>query len=156
MQKLNLPEFDIRIRNVNGQKQVFDIIRNKYVALIPEEWVRQYFINFLLVEKKIPRGLISVEHPLTLNSVNHRADIVAFSRNGIPLLVVECKSPDIQINQSVIQQVSRYNLLLKAPYLILTNGLIHFCIKIDFSSNTTITLDYIPTYDDMIENKLLQ
>jgi type I site-specific restriction endonuclease len=152
MQKLNLPEYIVKTRIIEGQQQIFDEIRRKYVALIPEEWVRQHFINYLLNDRKFPKGLLAVEHPLTINKVNHRADIVAFSSDGKPLVVVECKAPEVAINQSVIQQISRYNILLKAPILILTNGLIHFCVRIDFDRNTSSTLDSIPFYKDLIGN----
>ena len=151
MQKLNLPEYSVKTRIVEGQQQIFDEIRKKYVALIPEEWVRQLFINYLVNDRKFPKGLLAVEHPLTINNVNHRADIVAFASNGKPLVVVECKAPDIQVNQSVIQQISRYNILLKAPILILTNGLIHFCVRIDFEKNISSPLDSIPYYQDLTE-----
>lgn len=149
MQKLNLPEYPVKKRTVDGQQQIFDEIRRKYVALIPEEWVRQHFINYLVNDKGFPKGLVAVEHPLTINRVNHRADIVAFSSDGKPLVVVECKAPDVAIDQSVIQQISRYNILLKAPILILTNGLVHYCVSIDFDNNTSSSFDSIPLYQDI-------
>ena len=152
MQKLNLPEFSVKTRIVDGQQQIFDEVRRKYVALIPEEWVRQHFIKYLINDKGFPKGLFAIEHPLTINGVNHRADIVAFSSNGKPLVVVECKASDVAINQSVIQQISRYNILLKAPILILTNGLVHFCVRIDFENNHTLPLNSIPFYKDLIGN----
>jgi type I site-specific restriction endonuclease len=152
MQKLNLPEYPIKVRTSEGNQQIFDEIRKKYVALIPEEWVRQHFINYLVNDRKFPKGLIAVEHPLIINKVSHRADIVAFSSDGKPKVVVECKAPEVQINQSVIQQVSRYNILLKAPILILTNGLVHFCVKIDFEKQQTQNLESIPFYQDLFES----
>ena len=150
MQKLNLPEYSVKTKIVEGQNQIFDEIRRKYVALIPEEWVRQHFINYLVNDRKFPKGLIAVEHPLTINKVNHRADIVAFTSDGKPLVVVECKAPDVAINQAVIQQIARYNILLKAPILILTNGLIHFCVRVDFEKSTSQPLSSIPFYQDII------
>ncbi len=152
MQKLNLPEYQVKVRTSNGNQQIFDEIRKKYVALIPEEWVRQHFINYLVNDRKFPKGLIAVEHPLIINKVSHRADIVAFSSDGKAKVVVECKAPEVQINQSVIQQVSRYNILLKAPILILTNGLVHFCVKIDFEKQQTQNLESIPFYQDLFES----
>lgn len=150
MQKLNLPEYIVKTRITEGQLQIFDEIRRKYVALIPEEWVRQHFINYLVKDRKFPKGLLAVEHPLTINKVKHRADIVAFDSTGKPLVIVECKAPEVQINQSVILQASRYNILMKAPILILTNGLIHFCIRIDFEKNQSFTIDSIPFYQDLV------
>lgn len=149
MQKLNLPEYSVKTRIVNSQQQIFDEIRRKYVTLIPEEWVRQHFINYLVNDRKFPKGLLSVEHPLTINNVSHRADIVAFASDGKPLVVVECKAPEIAINQSVIQQISRYNILLKAPILILTNGMVHYCVRINFENNTSASVDSIPFYQDI-------
>ncbi len=152
MQKLNLPEYSVKTRIVDGQQQIFDDIRRKYVALIPEEWVRQHFINYLVNDRKFPKGLIAVEHPLTINKVSHRADVVVFASDGKPMVVVECKAPDVAINQSVIQQISRYNILLKAPILILTNGLVHYCVRIDFENNTSQPIDSIPFYQDILGN----
>jgi len=149
MQKLNLPDFQLKIRVVGGQQQIFDEIRKKYVALIPEEWVRQNFIQYLVYSRKYPKGLIAVEHPLIINGVSHRADIVVFSSSGKPLAIIECKATDVAIDQSVVQQASRYNLLLKAPYLMLTNGLVHFCVKIDFEKGLSLPLDTIPFYNDL-------
>ncbi len=151
MVKLNLPEYPTKTRTVDGQLQIFDEIRKKYIALIPEEWVRQHFINYLVSDRKFPKGLIIVEYPLEINNVKHRADIVVFSSQGKPIVVVECKAPEVQINQNVIQQISRYNILLKAPILILTNGLVHFCVKIDFEKKLTINLDSIPYYQDVAD-----
>jgi type I site-specific restriction endonuclease len=152
MQKLNLPEYSPRIKGAEGQPLIFDEIRRKYVALIPEEWVRQHFINYLVNDRKFPKGLLAVEHPLTINKVNHRADIVAFNSNGKPIVVVECKAPDVPVKQNVIQQIARYNILLKAPILILTNGLVHYCVRIDFENNTSKPLESIPFYKDLIAN----
>ena len=150
MQKLNLPEYSVKTRVVEGQWQIFDEIRRKYTALIPEEWVRQHFINYLVNDRKFPKGLLAVEHPLTINKVNHRADIVAFASDGKPLAVIECKAPDVAINQNVIQQISRYNILLKAPILILTNGLVHYCVRIDFEKNSSSPLESIPFFQDIV------
>jgi len=149
MHRLNLPDYPSKMRIVDGQQQIFDEVRKKYVALIPEEWVRQQFIGYLLNDRKYPKSLIAVEHPLTINGVNHRADIVVFKSDGKPLVVVECKAPEVSITQSVLQQISRYNILFKAPILILTNGLFHFCVQIDFESSTSQQLASIPSYEEL-------
>lgn len=149
MHRLNLPDYPSKTRIVDGQQQIFDEVRRKYVALIPEEWVRQQFIGYLLNDRKYPKSLIAVEHPLTINGVNHRADIVVFKSDGKPLVVVECKAPDVPISKTVLQQISRYNIHYKAPILILTNGLFHFCVKIDFESSTSTQLSAIPSYDEL-------
>lgn len=149
MHRLNLPEYPVKTRIVDGQQQIFDEVRKKYVALIPEEWVRQQFIGYMINDLKYPKSLIAVEHPLTINGVNHRADIVLFKSDGKPLVVVECKAPDVSITQSVLQQISRYNILFKAPILILTNGLFHFCVQIDFETSTSKQLSSIPNYVEL-------
>ncbi len=149
MQQLNLPGFDIKTRFDKNQTQVFDTIRKKYVALTPEEWVRQHFINYMVAHLKYPKGLIAVEHPLFINGVSHRVDIVAFSPDAKPLLIVECKATNIRIDQSVVQQVTRYNIFLKAPYLILTNGMVHFCVRVDFKSGLSTPLKTIPYYNEI-------
>ena len=113
-------------------------------------WVRQNFIHYLINLRKYPKGLIAVEHPLSINGVSHRADIVMFSSNGVPLVVIECKATNVAIDQNVVQQASRYNILLKAPYLMLTNGLVHFCVRIDFEKGSSLALDSIPFYNDLI------
>ena len=154
MYKLNLPEYPIKRRSFNGQSQIFDEIRRKYVALTHEEWVRQHFVTYLINDRKFPKGLIAVEYSLEINKVNHRADVVAFNNQSKPLVVVECKAPDVPINQQVIQQISRYNILLKAPLLILTNGLVHFCVRIDFERGTTSTLESIPLFQEIDEKNV--
>jgi len=149
MQQLNLPEFQAKTRLFEGQHQIFDGIRRKYVALTPEEWVRQHLINYLVIEKKFPNGLLAVEYPLIINKVKHRADVVAFNSKGKPILVVECKAPEVNINNDVILQISRYNILLKAPFLIVSNGIVHFCVKVDFKNSSTQPLSIIPYYAEI-------
>ena len=154
MQNLNFPSFDIKTRVLDGQSQVFDPIRKKYVALIPEEWVRQHVIYYLVEERKYSINLMAVEHPFTINRVKHRADIVAFDSLGRPILVVECKAPEVNIDDSTIHQVTRYNLFLRAPFIIVTNGLVHFCARIDFEKGQTTVLKQIPLFTDIINNHI--
>lgn len=153
MQQLNLPEFEVRIRHYDGYDQIFDSIRGRYVACTPEEWVRQHFINYLVVNKSCPKGLISVELPLTINRVSHRADIVVFDNNAKPLMLIECKAPGIVISNEVLLQVSRYNILLKAPFLVVTNGLNHYCMRISDRGSRIDKLISIPDYKEMIESR---
>jgi type I site-specific restriction endonuclease len=145
---LNLPSFDLRTRLVSGEGQIFDPIRRRFVALTPEEWVRQHFINYLVTEKGYPKGLISVEVPLVINRVNHRADIVCFSSEAKPILVVECKAPNVRISGQTLRQVSRYNLLLKAPFLVVTNGLVHYSIRL--TARGVEKLGSIPAYKEVM------
>lgn len=126
---------------------IFDSIRNKYVALTPEEWVRQNFLQYLIRIKKMPPSLIRVEMFLELNGLAKRSDIVVHDRQGNPLLAVECKAPTVKITQSVFEQLARYNLQLNVPWLAVTNGLTHFICKFSVSEKQYLFLDDIPEYD---------
>lgn len=146
---LNLPAFDINTRTYKGQQQVFDPIRKKFVALTPEEWVRQHIINYLVEHKSFPAGLIAVEHPVVLSGMQQRVDIVVFSRSGDPVLVVECKADSVKITQDTFAQAARYNLVLKASYLVVSNGLKHYCSRVDLENKKFTPLPNIPMYDDL-------
>jgi predicted type IV restriction endonuclease len=144
--KLNLPSYEVKLREENLQKQIFDPIRRKYVALTPEEWVRQHFINYLTIHKGFSKGLLSIEHLVNVNNMPQRADIVAYNRNGQALLIVECKAPSVQLTKEVYEQAARYNLSLKAEFLVVTNGLNHFCSRIDLANFTFTPLKEIPPF----------
>ncbi len=154
MQRLNLPEYSFNVRKSNeGKIEIFDRTRKKYVALTPEEWVRQNFIQFLINDKNTPNTLISVEKEIILNKTKRRPDIVIFSKNGIAKTIVECKAPDIKITQKVFDQIAAYNISLQVDYLIVTNGLHHFCCKIDYHKRNFEFLENIPDYS-IITSKL--
>ncbi len=121
-------------------------MRKKYFVLTPEEWVRQHFVQFLIEEKKYPVSLIALEKQLTINNRKKRTDILIFNAVGEPDIIVECKAPQIKISQDTFDQIARYNLKLKANYLIVTNGLEHFFCKMDFENETYIFLKDIPDY----------
>ena len=146
MEKLNLPQYQIKIKEEGDKKYIFDPIRKKYLVLLPEEWVRQNFIQFLIQEKEYSASLIEVEKGLKLNELNKRADIVVSDNTGQPFVLVECKAPKVKIDQEVFEQVARYNMVFKVPYLIVTNGLEHYCAKIDFEKNSFEFLKEIPNY----------
>ncbi len=148
---INLPPFPTKTRQVGEQLQVLDIIRKRYVALTPEEWVRQHFINFLREHKGYPSGLISVELPVKINGMQQRADIVVFNRAGSPLMVVECKAPSVQITNETYAQAARYNLTLQAPLLVVTNGLNHFCSQIDLANRSFNSIQEIPEYEEALQ-----
>ncbi|MBR5957955.1 MAG: type I restriction enzyme HsdR N-terminal domain-containing protein [Salinivirgaceae bacterium] len=141
MEKLNLPDYsaDIRI----SQKQVFDPLRRKYVALTPEEWVRQNIIRHLLA-LGFPQGLISVEQPITYNGLQKRCDIVVYNRQAQPRMIVECKAPQVSITQKVFDQIAVYNLQLNVEYLLVTNGLQHFCCHINPENKQVVFLPDFP------------
>jgi hypothetical protein len=147
MQKLNLPDFNFKIKNSENKMLIFDNLRKKYLVLTPEEWVRQHFVHYLISEKKYPISLIAIEKQLTLNTRKKRTDILVFNQIGTPELIVECKAPSVKITQDTFDQIARYNLKLNANYLIVTNGLTHFYCKMDFKNKTYIFLRDIPAYN---------
>ncbi|PKP32855.1 MAG: restriction endonuclease subunit R [Bacteroidetes bacterium HGW-Bacteroidetes-17] len=149
MKKLNLPEFEFRLRKSNDRTEIFDEFRKKYIVLTPEEWVRQNLLKYLHFNKNIPKGLITVEKGLTLNQLKKRADILIYTRKGNPCMIVECKSPDISIDQNTFEQIARYNMTLKVDYLLVSNGLEHFCCKIDFENKSFSFLEDIPNFETL-------
>jgi len=151
MQQLNLPEAKLKILKENNKLKIFDIIRKKYVAFTPEEQVRQEFIHYLINEKQYPKGLFSVEKQLKVFDTEKRADIVLYDTSGKPLVIVECKAPEVSITQKAFDQIARYNMTFKADYLIVTNGLKHYCCKPDYQNNTYEFLKEIPTYDKIVK-----
>lgn len=147
MIKLNLPNYKFKLKSSENKTLIFDNFRKKYFVLTPEEWVRQHFVQFLIDEKKYPVSLIAIEKQLTINNRKKRTDILVFNTDGNPDIIVECKAPQIKITQATFDQIARYNLKLKANYLIVTNGLDHFYCKMDFEKETYIFLKEIPTYN---------
>ncbi|MDD2798673.1 MAG: type I restriction enzyme HsdR N-terminal domain-containing protein [Bacteroidales bacterium] len=150
MLRLNLPSKEFKIRESDGKLAIFDEIRKKYVALTPEEWVRQHFIYFLISDKNYPKSLIANEISIKLNNTSKRCDSVIYDRNFNPLVIVEYKAPEIEITQAVFDQISRYNIVFKVPYLIVSNGLVHYCCHIDYTLNKTTFLSEIPLYESII------
>ncbi len=146
MQKLNLPTYNFKLKSSENKTLIFDKLRKKYMVLTPEEWVRQHYVYFLVEEKKYPISLIALEKQLTINNRKKRTDILVFNSDGTPEIIVECKAPSIKITQDTFDQIARYNLKLKANYLIVTNGLEHFYCKMDFENETYIFLKDIPNY----------
>ena len=146
---LNLPLFSFRIREQNGKKLIFDSFRRRWVKLNPEEWVRQNFARYLTEFKHFPASLVAVERSLRLNRHDFRTDIVLFSKSGLPLVVVECKGPEVKISQQVFDQIARYNLELRVSHLIVTNGLTHYCCRFDQTALTYTFLPEIPDYKEL-------
>ncbi len=147
MQKLNLPTYKFKLKSSENKTLIFDKLRKRYFVLTPEEWVRQHFIQFLVDEKKYPTSLIAIEKQLIINNRKKRTDILIFNTEGNHHIIVECKAPSIKITQDTFDQIARYNLKLKAEYLIVTNGLKHFYCKMDFENETYIFLKEIPVYN---------
>ena len=150
MQKLNLPSYNFKIRKNNNNYEIFDSIRKQYVSLSPEEWVRQNFIRFLVEEKKYPEMLIAVEKSIKLNRMIRRPDIVIYDKTTKAKLIVECKAPSVKITQNAVDQVVRYNMALKVDYLVVTNGLSHYCIQINYKENKYNFINEIPDFKELI------
>lgn len=144
---LNLPQKSLQLRKKEDKTEVFDILRKKWVVLTPEEKVRQYFAHYLIDFKKYPPGLLAVEYSLEVNSLKRRADMVAFDKFGHPIVMIECKAPSVKINQEVFDQIARYNLSMKVDYLIVTNGMQHYCCQMDIPNQKYYFLEEIPDYD---------
>jgi len=148
--KLNLPPYDVRVTvNVSGERAIYDRLRQKYVALTPEEWVRQHFVEFMIVHRGYPASLMANEVGITLNGTRRRCDTVVFDRRGLPLTIVEYKSPDVAVTQKTFDQIVRYNMVLHARYLIVSNGLTHYCCEIDYDGHTYSFLDDVPEYGSL-------
>lgn len=145
MLALNLPEFSPKIKKTD-KLYIWDKIRRKYVALTPEEWVRQHFINYLVTEKKYPPSLIANETQINLNGQKKRCDSVIYDSVISPLVIVEYKAPDVKITQEVFNQIVRYNIVLKVKYLIVSNGMQHYCCKMNYENMTFEYLSDIPDY----------
>ena len=149
MDKLNLPDFEIRTSVVNGKDAIFDIIRKKFVHLTPEEWVRQHFVHYLIDHLGYPRSLIKIESGLHYNRLAKRADIIIYNSEGRAVMVVECKSPSVRITQDSFHQAAIYNQELQAEFIVVTNGIEHHCSHIDFGSRTAHFISEIPGYRDV-------
>ena len=146
MFSLNLPDFQVKIAVTDGKKMIFDPLRRKYVALTPEEWVRQHFVHFLIQHKGYPSGLLANEVQLTLNGTRKRCDTVLYDRTRTPRMIIEYKAPTVPITRQVFDQITRYNIALKVDYLIVSNGLEHYCCKVDYGRFCCNFLKEIPDY----------
>lgn len=143
---LALPDHGLKTRHGADGPQVFDAIRRQWVALLPEEWVRQHFINFLVRDRGCPASLIAVERTLALNGLSKRADIVVHAADGRPVALVECKAPGVKVSQSVFEQAARYNSVFKVKWLIVSNGLQHYCCRVDHSTGSVDFVVEIPDH----------
>ena len=149
MIQLNLPPYQLRVRETNGRKQILDILRRKYVALTPEEWVRQHFIHYLIDHKGYPAPLLANEVPLQVGEKKVRADSVLYDNQLRPRMIIEYKAPTISLTQKVFEQISVYNLLLHVDYLIISNGIDTYICKMDYDNQAYTFLEAIPDYQDI-------
>lgn len=149
MHQLKLPSYNYKTKEIEGKTYIFDVIRKKYLVLTPEEWVRQHFINLLTTHYGYSKTLLRLEGGLRYNRLQKRTDVVIYNNDGNPYLLVECKAADVDINRAVVEQASRYNLTLRCPFLVVTNGLNTFCFKIDFENNYSQQLQDIPKANEL-------
>lgn len=149
MLKLNLPTFDYKINRTRDGLQIYDRLRRKFVALTPEEWVRQHFVEFIITHKGFPQSLIANEIGITLNNTRRRCDTVVYDNTASPLVIIEYKAPSVEITQATFDQIVRYNMVLQAKYLIVSNGLNHYCCSIDYTNQTYQFLKEIPSYSEL-------
>lgn len=147
--QLNLPTYEYRLREQNGRQQIFDVLRRRYVALTPEEWVRQHFVHYLIEHKGYPKGLLANEVELRVGEKNLRCDTVLYDKALHPKIIAEYKAPDIAITQKVFNQITVYNMLLHVDYLIVSNGMQHYCCQMDYEQNRYTFLSDIPCYDNL-------
>ena len=147
--ELNLPSFDIRLQRDDEGVKIFDRLRKKFIILTPEEWVRQHFVNYLINHKGFPESLMANEIGITLNGTRRRCDTVVFDKHGSPMVIVEYKASSKVISQSTFDQIVRYNMVLHARYLIVSNGMNHYCCRIDYDNMSYDFLKEVPDYADL-------
>ena len=147
MYSLNLPSYPIKIKERGEKQLIFDILRRKYVALTPEEWVRQHFVHFLVEHKGYPKALLANEVELKVGEKKLRCDTLLYQHDLKPRMIVEYKAPTIQLQQKTFDQISAYNLLLKVDYLVVSNGLQHYCCKMDYAQQRYVFLEQLPDYE---------
>lgn len=148
MESLNLPSCNLDIRNDLGKVTVFDALRKKHLVLTPEEWVRQHFVHFLVHYLEYPKSLINMERGHAYNTLKKRTDILVYNRSGEPYMLIECKASHIKIDQKAFRQASVYNKSIKAKYIVVTNGLKHYCCLIDQLNNSFKFMDDLPSFED--------
>lgn len=149
MYRLNLPSYETKFQEKGGKQLIFDFLRRKYVALTPEEWVRQHFTHYLVEQKGYPRGLMANEMELRLGEKRLRCDTLLYNRNLRPQMIIEYKAPTIQLQQRVFDQITAYNMLLHVDYLVVSNGLQHYCCRMDYEHHSYAFLRDIPHYTEL-------
>lgn len=149
MTQLNLPPYEVRLKEADGHQQIFDVLRRRYVALTPEEWVRQHFVHFLMEHKHYPKGLLGNEIELRIGEKRMRCDTVLYDKTLQPQMIVEYKAPEIEITQRVFNQITAYNMILRVDYLIVSNGLQHYCCRMNKEQHRYEFLREIPDYSQL-------
>ena len=151
--EINLPPYEIKLREKGGQRQIFDFLRRRYVSLTPEEWVRQHFVHFLIEQKGYPKGLLANEVELRVGDKKLRCDSLLYNKALQPQMIIEYKAPHIEITQRVFDQITVYNFLLHVDYLIVSNGRQHYCCRMDYEKNSWEFLNEIPNYEVIVKNE---
>lgn len=147
-----MPKFDIRLAiDGKGRRMVYDVLRTKWVVLTPEEWVRQHFVHFLLERREYPHALTANEVGLRQNGCLRRCDTVVYGRYAEPVAIIEYKAPEVQITQRTFDQAVRYNMEMHVRCLIVSNGLRHYCCRVDSETNSYHFLRDIPYYSDLLD-----
>jgi len=147
MQKLNFPTYSFRFKNSENKVAIFDEIRKKFIILTPEEWVRQHVVQYLLQDKNYPKSYINVEKLIKVNDLSKRYDVIVYQPNGEIYLLIECKAPEVTITQHTFDQIARYNLVLNAKYLMVSNGLNHYFCQMDFEKEQYNFLHELPEFE---------
>jgi hypothetical protein len=150
LKELNLPQYSFRITGEEGREMILDTIRKKFVRLTPEEWVRQNFVRYLIEEGKYPAGLIAIEVMSAYNKLKKRVDILIHDRSGKPVMIVECKSWDVRLDEKVFDQIVCYNMGFRVPYIVVTNGIDHYACRIDADWTKYEFMLVIPLYKDLL------
>ena len=152
---LNLPPIPpSALRWGDSSVEIYDSLRHKYVLLTPEEWVRQHFTSYMITDKGFPASLMANEVGITLNGTKRRCDTVVFDRTGEPMMIVEYKAPSIPITQKVFDQIVRYNMALQVKFLAVSNGISHYCCKLDYVNHTYAFMPQFPDYAACIDGEL--
>lgn len=144
MIKINFPKEQPKIRDNNGINEIFDTIRKKWLVLTPEEWVRQNIIYFLMLQKKVPSSLISVEKEIKLGELKKRYDIVIYDRETVPWMIIECKEMNVSLSEKTLEQILRYHISIPAKYLMITNG--SHCFGFEKSKGQFMEMNEFPNY----------
>ena len=147
--EINLPPYEIKLREQNGRRQIFDFLRRRYVSLTPEEWVRQHFVHFLIEQKGYPKGLLANEVEQKIGDKKLRCDTLLYNKELRPRMIIEYKAPEIAITQRVFNQITVYNFLLHVDYLIVSNGRQHYCCRMDYEKGEYSFLQNIPHYTEL-------
>ena len=147
MIELNLPKCRLRLEQREGKPYVYDDLRRKFVRLTPEEWVRQHFVRYLIDDLGYPQPLMQNEVALRLGETVKRCDTLLYDKALRPQMILEYKAPHVTLTETVLQQIVRYNYVLRVPYLVLSNGLEHLLCRIDYEKMTYACLSEFPPYD---------